>query len=119
MTEIKHTPAPWIIREARGDFEIGYVSREVPQDRRPTQPFIALVKFGRSGAKRGCAVRFFKNETDAANAHLISASPDLLAALERMLDHAERHNTLYESGEDGELLEQVRAAIAKAKGAHQ
>jgi hypothetical protein len=41
---------------------------------------------------------------------------NLLEALERVLEHGERFNLYYERGEDAELLKQVRAAIAKAKG---
>ena len=44
------------------------------------------------------------------------AAPDLLAALERMLAHGERGNLHTARGEDAEVVNQARAAIAKAKG---
>jgi len=44
------------------------------------------------------------------------AAPDLLAALERVLAHGERGNLYTARGEDAEVVNQARAAIAKAKG---
>lgn len=47
--------------------------------------------------------------------NLTTAAPDLLAALKRLLEHVERHNCLYERGEDAEVRDMVLAAIAKAE----
>ena len=56
------------------------------------------------------------DDEDDANASLMVAAPDLLAALERMLAHGERGNLYTARGEDAEVVNQARAAIAKAKG---
>ncbi len=47
-----------------------------------------------------------------ANARLIAAAPDLLAALEDMTERM----SLYSGGHDDALVTQARAAIAKATG---
>lgn len=52
-----------------------------------------------------------RGEEDDANAHLISAAPDLYAALTRMLEN-ELDN--YEDGGDAVAL--AKAALAKARG---
>ena len=51
-----------------------------------------------------------------ADALLIAAAPDLLAALERVLEHGEQLNLYTARGEDAEVGNQARAAIAKVKG---
>lgn len=51
-------------------------------------------------------------ETDMANARLIAAAPELLAALDMM----ERHFSRYDDTHNNLVLEQARAAIAKATG---
>jgi hypothetical protein len=58
-------------------------------------------------------VRGLDEETTQANAWLIAAAPDLLAALERILARLEM---LIERGEDAKVVEQTRAAIGKAAG---
>ena len=55
-------------------------------------------------------------QTTEANASLMAVAPDLLSALERVLEHGERLNLYHERGEDAEMVNQARAAIAKAKG---
>jgi len=49
-----------------------------------------------------------------ANARLIAAAPDLLAALETLL--AEYQNMVHENRQDSFLLETADNAIARAKG---
>lgn len=53
-----------------------------------------------------------------ANARLIAAAPDLLAALRKWLHHAEgnRRTYLNSKGEDVPLVVETRAAIARATG---
>ncbi|MFA7662865.1 MAG: hypothetical protein WCX88_03020 [Patescibacteria group bacterium] len=53
---------------------------------------------------------------NAANAALIAAAPDLLAALETIYENKTRSTTPLEYVEWTATLKQVRAAIAKAKG---
>jgi hypothetical protein len=54
-------------------------------------------------------------EQGGAYASLIAAAPDLLAALERMLEHGERLNLDTARGEDADVVEQARAAVKKAR----
>lgn len=87
MSEAKHTPGPW-----RGDCEIIGNSR------------VVATTAWCSGFK----------EEDEANARLIAAAPDLLAALKRItagLSDAEDLRALIK----GDEVKQARAAIAKAE----
>jgi excisionase family DNA binding protein len=69
------------------------------------------VAFPRESVEQFISSRADVREVDAS-AHLIAAAPDLLAALECLLDKAD-----YEwSGEWPETRNDARAAIAKAKG---
>ncbi len=56
-------------------------------------------------------------EEDDANQILIAAAPDMLAALEGMVEMATHH--MMEPEERRDILSNARAAIAKAKGADQ
>ena len=113
MSDAKHTPGPWragteqglsyhlspripILRDANGTtYAIGEVSY-------PTTPY------GTNGA-----------EQRAANARLIAAAPELLAALEDMLGGwryiRQAHGDLYGVGWD-RAQDAAEKAIAKAKG---
>jgi len=89
--QAKHTPGPWVIVEdpcmdtIRQDDEAAYLICEFPY-----------------GA--------FDTATDAANARLIAAAPDLLGLLQELID--------IEGPQPGtaEWANKVRAAIAKATG---
>ena len=89
MNNTLHTPGPW-----KHDSTWG------------------LIKYGKTEI---CAL----HSGNLANAHLISAAPDLLSALERLLkisqeelDQSATHDGLVNC----EALANARAAIAKAKG---
>ncbi len=116
----EHTPGPWVA-ELEEPFTLGGDFREV----------VALDEQGMV-TKQICS---FMLDTDAhpsgadflqdiANAKLIAASPDLLAALENWLHYFERRIELETSDPlyqvtlsvHGERVTQTRAAIAKAKG---
>lgn len=58
------------------------------------------------------------NVYDEANARLIAASPDMLAALRRVVLHAEQGRLIPEhaSAQLLEISDAARAAIAKAEG---
>ncbi len=60
-----------------------------------------------------CAMRLRDEEENAANARLIAAAPDLLAALRAVLD---RHNYQGTGEPWPHLLVVVRAAINRAEG---
>ena len=68
------------------------------------------------GSTEHIEVRGLDEETTEANAWLIAAAPDLLAALERILARVETLNLFTERGEDANVVEQAVGAIGKAKG---
>jgi hypothetical protein len=93
---MKHSPGPW--RD---------VSDEPSKSRRP----MAMVNVGGEGRMCVDCTDSGKNfAQDLANARLIAAAPDLLAALIRFVEpqYESRHDN------DAELIEQARAAIEKA-----
>ena len=94
-----HTPGPWTVdytddhlRLYAGDLLIVEVN----------------------GSTEHIKVRGLDEETTQANAWLIAAAPDLLAALERILARLEMLNLFIERDEDAKVVEQARAAIGKA-----
>ena len=101
MSQSNHTPGPWTV-DWSDDGPLIYTG----------DLMIASV----SGSTEHIKVRGIDEQTTEANASLIAAAPDLLEALERLLTHGERGNLYYERGEDAEVVNQARAAIAKAKG---
>jgi hypothetical protein len=96
-----HTPGPWTV-----DYTDDYL-RIYAGDL-----LIAEV----NGSTEHIEVRGLDEETTEANAWLIAAAPDLLAALERILARVETLNLFTERGEDAKLVEQGCAAIGKAMG---
>jgi hypothetical protein len=91
---IPHTPGPWIVGPL---FEI----RALPIGRKARIVAQALM---------GAGITF---EERAANAHLIAAAPDLLAALKNLVRKIERDNL---STTAGMGTAKARTAIAKAEG---
>ena len=96
-----HTSGPWTVdytddnlRIYAGDLLIGEVN----------------------GSTEHIEVRGLDEETTEANAWLIAAAPDLLAALERILARVETLDLFTERGEEAKVVEQARAAIGKATG---
>ena len=92
--EIKHTPGPW--RISGYNENMGY-----------PEPVIAGMVNGRTAY---VAVCIECQRMDDANAKLIAAAPELLEALELMID------THDEGGWPTASIAIARAAIAKAKG---
>jgi hypothetical protein len=99
MNNTLHTPAPWRIE---------------PEEHAAVilcDAFVVADVYYEAGVSAGASTK----EEALANAHLISAAPDLLEALER----AENALNWFinDEGEcDIEALDTARAAIAKAKG---
>ena len=117
-----HTPGPWKLkREHSAIFILG------DNEPWPSAGHVARVDARRSGAKRGMAVAMHMSETDEANACLIAAAPELLAALEAVEKYPDgsllygwvNHQGIGKAEYDRrcEVVETVRAAIAKAKEA--
>ncbi len=102
MGETTHTQGPWTVnRDRRGAGKI-YV-------RETRLSEVAGATAGRAVAQVTAVVGFTEQ---AANAHLIAASPELLEALRFVHEHA------FESkwAGDERALDLVEAAIAKAEG---
>ena len=94
-----HTPGPWTIEKStRTDHHIiagrRWIATASNHDFHPTQE---------------------ENERTIANARLIAAAPDLLAALEALVGEADLGEVDLDD-DDRAKLEQARAAIAKATG---
>ena len=96
-----HTPGPWTVDYADDNLRI-----------HAGDLLIAEV----NGSTEHIEVRGLDEETTEANAWLIAAAPDLLAALERILARVETLNLFTERGEDANVVEQAVGAIGKAKG---
>lgn len=98
----KHTPGPWVVQNA-SERTLWVGALRVPDDER----------YGLHTIITGIDIEDLTPEARAkkeANARLIAAAPDLLAACEAVAATTWSRNTATIIGE------QVRAAIAKAKG---
>lgn len=84
--KVQHTPGPWAHSALAGDHEFAVYAEATGRD-------IALVR-----------------DFDEANARLIAAAPELLAACNRMLDAS----ASTDASEWAEAVEQMEAAIARA-----
>ncbi len=94
----KSTPGPWTIDSWRNGF-VNKVAIQGPDGHGSTAP-VCWVEANRPSAE---------NEP---NAHLIAAAPDLLTALEGVMEWQRGIQELLPDA----LFEQMRSAIAKAKG---
>mgnify|MGYP001225595441 CR=1 FL=1 len=118
MAEMKHTPGPWLA-----------VCNDIQDTIRPVGDDgvrywdIVQQHWKQGGPYRGSVCSVFAAEdiggiTRAerdANAHLISAAPDMLAAL-KTLDSIERGMQGWHEDAKAEAWAKARAAIAKAEG---
>jgi hypothetical protein len=101
-TETKHTPGPWVLRPNPGD---GIVSEHGGSDGYPHT-------IGTVGGYLIANVCQQAAETEA-NARLIAAAPDLLAALKTIAESWERGFNL---DEWRDAMDDAHSAIAKAEG---
>lgn len=90
--EAKHTPGPWHVYKGRGL----YVDSS-------TAGLVCKVAENRSAEKE-------------ANAHLIAAAPELLAALEHMVAVSNWATTIQSEEQYDAMIASAEAAIRKAKG---
>lgn len=101
----KHTPGPWSIHWGTAQSGSGH----------------HIVDSSDMGELSRIATVLFHDDTDgetAANAHLVAAAPDLLEALQSAHEVLLVSYPLHSIDMDrrGAILEQARAAIAKATG---
>ena len=107
MTKEKWTPGPWHVGPKKATYQVvGDVAERLIELGLPTEIEMASV-----GHRGGQAAAIPMDESSMANAHLISAAPELLEACERVIDSIEGGATTPE-----ESITYVRAAIAKARG---
>lgn len=97
MTQEQHTPGPWVVTQ---------------WDEFPVQQVIT----DETGS-RCLALVDRVDDQDIANAWLISAAPDLLSALERLVsrDRMEARECVF-THDEMSWLEEAESAIAKANG---
>ena len=94
----KHTPGPWQIKR---HFDPGY-------------KFISAQKHTALAQVVWCMEDEDRSPECEANAHLIAAAPDLLGALNSLLEYLHEYDLDYP--EAAPVFDKARAAIAKAKG---
>lgn len=92
----KHTPGPWHVGRGADGHPIVYVDCPASEGSGPGIAHVCPIPHMRS-----------TQGTKEANAHLIAAAPDLLAACDEALNHIEEGTTSYHY---------ISAAIAKARG---
>lgn len=107
MEEMKHTPGPWIARTDTYPIMV--------ESKTETHPV-----WNEIGEKEGDAQAFVCNTgSNTANARLIAAAPELLEALQAMLDAEPGYEYGGLSAEELAAHEKAQAAIAKATTAQQ
>jgi hypothetical protein len=98
--ETKHTPGPWTATFGEGDCPRAFVWKSGDE---------------RLGSNRLSICQVHYDTQD--NAHLISAAPDLLAALKSLLAHPTTADADSDEAQRCQIARnQARAAIAKAHG---
>ena len=114
MSEAKHTPGPWVKRKfptGRGGIPVWWILDSIPD------------RDGQVIANAICYTAGTNDDADA-NATLLEAAPDLLAACEALIEMADawdRHFSEHAKASrwtdsDPDIMAQARAAVAKAKG---
>ena len=116
MNTNKHTPGPWTAHEYTKN-SLGYKNGKAyhitSDDKTPAFQVLKSETFDYRAGVTGHFWDPSAKAKDRANAALIAAAPDLLAALERVL---ECHRLKISLDTNAGAVEQARAAIAKAKG---
>lgn len=92
MSETKHTPGPWSV----------YPPTKCVIGPEPERILVAEASHHRPEAD--------------ANARLIAAAPDLLAACERLLALVERFDRWHPSGDAQDEIERTKEILARVKG---
>ncbi|MBF0151730.1 MAG: hypothetical protein HQL84_17060 [Magnetococcales bacterium] len=96
----EHTPGPWTVTRHR-DGSGGYLITD-------SKVVIRATTYG-------CNT----HEEENANAHIIAAAPELLEALESLVDQVALHLSAFRVGPLDTNIEAAKAVIAKARGGRQ
>jgi hypothetical protein len=111
MSEIKHTPGPWITRQQ-------YANRWlIEKDQGENEAGEKLVPLGLASVHTTILEVGCSNENTEANARLIAAAPDLLVVAKDFEEALGELHMFCECGEADCRTTRLRAAIAKATGA--
>lgn len=107
----KHTPGPWLVE---------MMDRETVRVRGPDAEHVAIVPADDTEERHG-RIYEFVSRTGRANAALIAAAPEMLAALKatrELVEMACAHVSFAPGGENWaeRRLEMMEAAITKAEG---
>lgn len=117
----KHTPGPWAA-EPYAPNSLGYKNGKAfyikSDDGTPAFQVIKSQTFDHRNGKTGHFYDPSAKAKDAANARLIAAAPELLAALESVLEDIEAGRLVDGTGDPAttNAAKGIRAAVAKAKG---
>jgi hypothetical protein len=120
MNNTLHTPSPWKSSDRCGNFgDYNRHENNAPNGQVSRHSYSVVDEEGFVVAHCTNPLVTMSSERSEANARLISAAPDLLSALERLLkisqeelDQSATHDGLVNC----EALANARVAIAKAKG---
>lgn len=103
---MSHTPGPWeVVRHSHVDGDL-WLSVNQHADAQGMKAWIAEIKYLTT-----------EEERQWANARLISAAPDMLAALKDAVQTARNYYAMFHDETWKERLAKWDAAIAKAEGA--
>ena len=103
--DTQHTPGPWLVgglMRVDNSFDCTDGDTEIVEITTDDGEFVACVNV--------------PNPNHTANARLIAAAPELLAALGKLLDTYENAGNRYTARERMQAIQDARAAIARAKG---
>ena len=108
----KHTPGPWIVRDDGMDYVCPII--DSPSVGKGYYASIATATQRDPHPREGGGIPI---ATARANARLIAAAPDLLAAMEKAVEHYGKPGGPWNvPSEPGAWISDARTAIAKAKG---
>ena len=112
MSNAKHTPAPWRLcsNEQQSNFQI-IGADSLPVCVMSTVKSSSLANWGSKKVSPKTLWTTTANEVEQANSRLIAAAPDLLTALEALLNYGNLG-----AYDRADAMKAARAAIARAKG---
>lgn len=117
MSEQAHTPGPWEADVRTGCCAVYPVGVHEGPGLSYERDYMIYYQMGRGLRTMNGTGYPELTDRQAANARLIAAAPDLLAALDRLVDWCDQPAD--ETAPVTDLLTEAHAAIAKAKGENQ